>query len=173
MRRYFVAYYPPKTVRGAIGKVISQFKAGNAKDIVPSNYHMTIAYFGTLDEHQLAVLRQSLQESQLPPIEVQLSKLDYFAKAKTLWLGLAQPNAKLVQSATNIRATLLKTGLTFDQKAFAPHVTVKKKWVGAPPKVGLFSIPWKINEYCLMSSDSKQPSGEYEIIAKFTMKLGA
>lgn len=93
------------------------------------NLHLTLRYFGAVDERKAADLDGELAAIIVPPFDLQLSTTDWFGKIepKSVWAGVvADQNStaslELLQSRCERAAR--KSGLEPDKRNFMPHVTL-------------------------------------------------
>ncbi len=91
----------------------------------PDNYHITISYFGEVNEFGLERIRKVHAEQPLPKLQITLDHLhcfhgakgDHIVYASSAYEELAEWRAELCQ---RYRAERIR----FDEKTFLPHVTL-------------------------------------------------
>ena len=129
--RSFIALELPESFRLQVAGLARTLSAQvKGRFMPPDNYHLTLAFLGDISERDvmlaMAVLDEAGAKSGVVPVEG--SGLGKFGKARdaTLWLGL-RPNDELMQLAENVRESLAKRQIEFDDKPFKPHITIARR----------------------------------------------
>jgi len=91
----------------------------------PENFHITLQFFGDLEEPDAAELDANLGQIHDPPFEVALKGAGYFGGADphALWIGAAE-NERLARLARDCAKAARQSGLKPDKRPFKPHVTL-------------------------------------------------
>ncbi|HEX3466760.1 MAG TPA: RNA 2',3'-cyclic phosphodiesterase, partial [Candidatus Elarobacter sp.] len=112
----------------------------------PANYHVTIAFLGSVDEEVvddvLGVLRSVVP--QLRALQVPLDAIGGFPnarRARVAWVGPSQPVPAFAELCRLVRTALNELELPIDQHA-EPHVTLARAvglagelpWIEPPPE---------------------------------------
>jgi len=89
------------------------------------NFHITLRFFGDVEDRQLEDLDGELSSIILPQFTFELGIANWFGKAEphTLWMGVTAPEPL---SALNLACekAARRTGLKADPRHFKPHVTL-------------------------------------------------
>lgn len=93
------------------------------------NLHITLRYFGAVDEQRAADLDGELASVIVPSFELQLNSTGWFGKAepKAVWAGVAAepgPAASLDLLQSKCERAARKSGLGPDKRNFLPHATL-------------------------------------------------
>lgn len=93
------------------------------------NLHMTLRYFGAMDEQRAADLDGELASVTVKPFDLQLKFVDWFGKAdpKAVWAGVsadATALARLESLQSKCERAARTSGLGPDKRNFQPHVTL-------------------------------------------------
>lgn len=93
-------------------------------------HHLTLAFTGNVDERTLASLVDAVERAckGRAGVALRAEGLGTFGRRSdaTLWLGIA-PDQSLMELAAAIRDELSAHGVSFDGKAFKPHVTLARR----------------------------------------------
>lgn len=108
-----------------------------------SNYHLTLAFLGDIDEHDATSAMAAVDAaSEILPVPLTCTGLGTFGRTNdaTLWLGL-NPSPELLALASCVREELGIRGVSFDAKAFKPHITLARRASIAPGGMPPLSFP--------------------------------
>jgi 2'-5' RNA ligase len=134
--RLFVALEMPAAVREHFATLISQLRALESKSsakkprwVRPENLHVTLKFIGHVDPALLDPIRATLAKlCSNGPVDLRFRGLGFFPNAKrprVLWAGTAaSPN--LSSLARDIDASLAKLGISAEERAFTPHLTLAR-----------------------------------------------
>ncbi len=94
----------------------------------PETIHLTLAFLGDMPTGQLPALSTALDQriAGLAPFGLDVGGLGYFGPARSprvVWAGIT-PSPELEQLRQRIVEALRQTGTAFDEKPFAPHLTL-------------------------------------------------
>mgnify|MGYP001590513374 CR=1 FL=1 len=113
-------------------KIIKNFKA-----IPKNNYHITLAFLGSLTKQQynFLVAQSSLISQQfIVPITnnssdrvLTLDQLAWFKKPKVLYLTTCLPPRWLTTLAQHLTSTTIKLAIPMDDTPYIPHVSLYRK----------------------------------------------
>ena len=123
--------------------------------------HLTLRFFGELDERQAEDLDHELGEISAPAFDAQIKSAGWFGREQpgALWLGLAE-NPALASLAAACERAARRTGLPPEPRAFTPHVTLAYcKGTGADDamkfaqRLALFETePFLVDRFFMFSS---------------------
>lgn len=120
----------------AIPEVIHQQLLGLQSGVVGAhwrpaeNFHITLQFFGDVEEQNILTLEQALQEIPVPELNLQICKLGHFGKNQpfALWAGVAGATDKdqqqLFKLASACRSAASKSGLKLQHRKYHPHLTL-------------------------------------------------
>ncbi len=88
-------------------------------------FHITLRYFGEVDERLAHDLDAALDRIGVGPLELSLTGAGWFGKAAptALWLGV-DGGPELKRLADGCERAARRVGLAPDKRAFAPHLTL-------------------------------------------------
>jgi 2'-5' RNA ligase len=169
-RRLFVASALDHDVRAACAAVAARLEAkGFAGRFVPStNYHLTVAFLGSVEEERIAEITAALREvaPRLAPFELALERIGAFPdprRPRVAWVGPALPAAAFGTLCGVVRSALVAHGFTFDPHADA-HVTIARGDGRTPlphvksPRI----VPVRVDALTLYESHTDRSGARYE-----------
>lgn len=131
------------------------------------NLHITLSYYGELDEPVIEELDLALGKIKLASFELRLQGAGRFGGGdpSALWLGV-EPNPALTDLARRCRKAALSLGIKMETRAYLPHVTLAYLNKDVEPgriqrfeqRLGLFkSEPFTVDRFHLYSSWARKP----------------
>lgn len=128
--RTFIAVELPELFKNETASVARQLSAViNARYLPRKNYHITLAFLGELSEPMVRSAMEALDAtaSTVQPFTLAPDGIGKFGKVgnATLWMGIAKA-PELMDLANNLREELRQRGISVDEKAFLPHITLAR-----------------------------------------------
>lgn len=162
MIRLFTALSIPAEVAGSLAA--RQTGLSGARWRTLEQLHVTLAFYGEVDERRADDLSLELERAQgTGPFEIELVGVGAFGDAHrshTLWAGVT-PCERLTVLAGRCKAAAERAGVAMEKRAYHPHVTLAYlKSQTDPAKLGawvaannlLHSPPIRIERFGLYSS---------------------
>jgi 2'-5' RNA ligase len=134
--RLFVALEMPSAVREHFATFSNELRALESKSsakkprwVRPENLHVTLKFIGHIDPALLDPIGATLAKLRSDgPVDLRFRGLGFFPNAKrprVLWVGTAaSPNLSLL--ARDIDTSLAKQGISAEERAFTPHLTLAR-----------------------------------------------
>lgn len=181
--RLFVATEVPSAVKTVVAGLQNQPVGCHlaAKWVRPELMHLTLAFMGEVANHQLAMVRQGLEQVRFSPVQLRLGKLvaiPNFGHCRVLAVGLESGDEALGLVAGSIRQQLARVGVSFDTKPFRSHLTVArlrepvalsaerlKVCESAAP--GLQACSWLADSFCLFESQLSSQGPRYRLLHRY------
>ncbi|PWE18540.1 RNA 2',3'-cyclic phosphodiesterase [Marinicauda salina] len=146
----------------------------------PENLHITLAFYGELDEDVIEELDLELGRIAIPPFELRLEGTGHFGKAEpsALWLGVSE-NPLLLDLARRCAKAGQRAGAPPDKRNYHAHVTIA--YLGETDFVRLQKFEKRLNLYRsepfvadrfhLYSSRQRKPgkANVYEVEAEYPL----
>ena len=134
--RLFVALEIPSAIREQFAALINELRMLESKSsakkprwVRPDNLHVTLKFIGHIDPALLDPIRATLAKVRSDgPVDLRFRGLGFFPNAKrprVLWAGTAAP-PNLSSLARDIDTSLAKLGLSAEERAFTPHLTLAR-----------------------------------------------
>ena len=116
------------------------------KWVQTQNLHLTLKFFGEIEERRLNDLEESLKEAVKSHQEFRytLKGLGAFPnakKARVLWVGLENPLNELASLAASIEKNTSPKGFPPSEKPFSPHLTLAR--FASPPQPPFLEVTAK------------------------------
>lgn len=128
--RAFLAVPLPLPLKDAITRLQEQLrrKIANVRWTDPANLHLTLHFFGDIDQETLEKLKVSVLSVRgcQRPFRADVHGLGAFPslhRPKVIWLGMDQQD-RLRQLHQVIQRSLQEIGITPDTRPYAPHLTL-------------------------------------------------
>ena len=134
--RLFVAVHIPGQVREALAEFCDQCKASPAlpkkvKWVEPENLHLTLKFFGEIEENRLEDLSKSLSRAfeDQEPFSVAARGIGIFPEKgspRVLWAGIGDPDQRLRDLADSIDRETVSAGFPPSDHLFSAHLTLAR-----------------------------------------------
>lgn len=147
-----------------------QFGILGAKWIEPADFHITLRFFGDVDECVADDIADGLQDISPPSFKLQLSSTGVFGgdKPRMLWSGVkSSPSLDALHLAHEAMAQ--RIGLVAEGRKFIPHVTIARMNPRDRVLVDNFlidhgrfsSVEFEVKSFTLYSAKSSTGGGPY------------
>ena len=159
MPTYFAAITPPQHIIDALTPLQKGIEGMNWTP--PENLHITVGYFGALDDEYAEMLDRELARAPGYGFEISLSGVDFFGKdrAHTLWLGV-KDNPRLTALHKHIRSAARRASVQMETRKFRPHLSLAypRRYYAKDDferylrrYVRFTSVPFLVDEFSLFS----------------------
>ena len=133
--RLFIAFDLDEHIREKIVRFMDGVRgfAPDARWIRPESLHVTLKFIGQWPDGRLPEVRDSLQSIRADSFEVAFGNYGFFPTAKAprvFWIAV-QSGAELASLATTIDTKLSSLGITPEEHAFSPHLTLARRAGGS------------------------------------------
>ena len=137
------------------------------------NLHITLRFFGEVNEAVADELDLALGAITVPPFDLELQGVDAFGEGEAVRSVFARvtPCAGLDRLAAKCETAARKVGLAPELRNYRPHVTLAYLKRSPPDRVAawlighnlLHSPPWRADHFALYSSWSGPDGSQYEV----------
>lgn len=131
MIRSFLAIELPEAIRRKIEEVQRDLRISHAdvRWVNPENIHLTLKFFGNIDESRIDPIVQSLegpfQTSSPFSLSIRgMGSFPHLKKPRVIWMGLKEGKKDLVALQRQIDGELKKIGFKPEERDFHPHLTL-------------------------------------------------
>lgn len=173
--RLFAAVVPPPEAIDHLSDAVAPLRDDALRWTDVSHWHLTLAFYGELDDARLPDLTQRLTRaaSRHDPIPLALAGAGRFGK-QALWVGCTGEIAALRRLADSAIAAGRRAGADVDdRKRFKAHVTLARAFRNRPADLrpyvsalGDYAGPgWQAQEVLLIQSHLGGGGPRYETIA--------
>lgn len=177
MPRLFCSLKTPADIR----LDLSRIKGGlaGARWIEPSNYHITLQFFGDINRHIADDLSLALSGIDRAAFTLEIDRLDVFGHTKphSLYANI-KPVKALMDLQSEIEWIARRLNLKADARKFSPHVTLARLNGTTPLEVAGFigargsfqSTSFEVAEFQLLSSKASIGGGPYVTEARYPLR---
>ena len=160
--RLFIAIELDDSIKKTITGTMHELKKSGVRGsyVASNNLHLTLAFIGEVEN--VPEVKTSLQTISCKPFKLSLSDFGNFGDI--LWVGV-KGNQGLSQAAKAVRAALDQAGISYDQKKFAPHITLVRKATGSWKSVKAPKGEMMVKKISLMKSSMKDGKTVYIRVA--------
>lgn len=142
--------------------------------------HVTLAFYGEMDERAADEVASELARVTGEPFDIELSGVGAFGeghRTHAIWAGVTA-NERLTVLAGRCRAAGERAGLTLEKRAYRPHVTLAYlKPQADPDRIGawitghnlLHSPPFRIDRFGLYSSVLTHEGSRYALEREYLL----
>ena len=146
----------------------------------PEALHVTLAFYGEMDERRADEVASELTRVSSSPFDIELAGTGAFGeghRTHAVWAGVA-PNDRLDVLAGRCRAAGERAGLTLEKRAYRPHVTLAYlKPQADPARIAawiqghnlLRSPPFRIDRFGLYSSVLSDAGSHYALEREYLL----
>jgi len=178
MIRLFTALSVPEDVADALGRRQSGLPGANWR--TREQLHVTLAFYGEMDERTADDLDAELSRIAGQPFELCLSGVGAFGeghRTHAVWAGV-EPSEPLSVLAGRCRAAAERAGLKLERREYRPHVTLAYLRPHVDPdRVGawmaghnlLRSPPFRIDRFGLYRSVLSGEGSHYELEREYRL----
>ncbi len=144
-----------------------------AKVINTSNFHITLAFLGSVNKQQEEQIRLNLDFSSHTQVSIHTRHFDYFKQAQIIYLAIAQ-HPSLLSLHKHLHQQLKQCAIITESRQYRPHISLFKK----AKQTHVFSvipkkITWQAKEIHLYQSKTVNNKVEYHIIHTWLLSDGA
>lgn len=179
--RLFIALEIPPAVRQNIAALLDSLRAISKEPrwVRPANLHVTLKFMGEIPDKKLDTLRTTLGAIRSErEVTLEFRGLGFFPNDKhprVFWAGI-EASQNLKPLAADIDGAMEKLGISREQRAFSPHLTlarmerphlpeVLREAIAASAKREFGSL--RTSEFHLIQSKLKPSGAEYTTLASF------
>ena len=143
--------------------------------------HVTLAFYGEMDERRADDLTSELARVAGAPFEIALKGVGAFGddhRSHTLWAGVETPNERLSVLAGRCKSAGERAGIKMEARTYKPHATLAYlKTQTNPDRIGawmaghnlLHSPPIRIDRFGLYSSVLSDSGSHYELEREYLL----
>lgn len=152
-KRLFFALWPGEAQRQALLTAAQPFIDKNARAQSAQNLHITLAFLGSIESAQQRCLEQQAAAVHVPAFELNIDRIDFWARQHILWAGSSVRCEALFQLAAQLTEGIRACGLVPEQRTYQPHITLARQQVQGPKQAqDIAPINWAATEFVLAES---------------------
>ena len=167
--RVFFALWPDDGVRDALhreAQILHSNCGGRA--MRRENLHLTLVFVGAVAVERLADLKAAAGSITGSSFELVLDQLGYWRHNRIVWAApLSVPEA-LRELVGSLESRLRQAGFEFDQRPYAPHVTLLRD-ARAPGTPAPLHLGWSVRDFVLVESAHAPHGAAYRVLARWRL----
>lgn len=123
--RCFVALRPDPAAAAALDRLADRLhrQTSGSRRIARDDLHLTLAFIGVLTPECALRIACLLAQHDAAPFRWRIDRLGRFERARVAWAA-GPDDRRLSALAADVRHLLDAEAVTYDQRAFVPHVTL-------------------------------------------------
>jgi 2'-5' RNA ligase len=129
--RAFIAVPVASGVAARASELMRRLRDANAAVnwVAPQNLHVTLKFLGETPINEAPEICEAVRRAaeEMPPFDLAFRGLGAFPspeKPRTIWLGVSEGEAEMVELAERIDSSLAKLGYARELRKFSPHLTI-------------------------------------------------
>ena len=128
---------------------------------------MTLAFLGSVETGRIAVIERAAREVAARAGVLVLDRPGVWRDL--VWAGASAVPAEIDALALALRGCLSRSGVEFDSKKFAAHVTLLRDARGPRLMPELEPIRWAVDGFALVRSRLQAGGSAYEVLKSWTL----
>lgn len=169
--RLFFALWPEAELQQAF------FEAGNklhqrcgGRRTRRENIHLTLAFLGAVEAERLQRATAVADQIVLPSFEMSFDRLGWWHQNQVAWAATSETPRPLLDLVKALQLGLAAEGFKFDERRFAPHITLLRKANCPPGLINSPDIVWHAHEFVLVSSTLHEGGPHYAIEQRWPLQ---
>lgn len=168
-RRLFFALWPSDALRAQLAASCREIvEHGHGRRIPPQNFHITLAFLGSVAAAQVPAVIDSAAEIDGAPLQLSIERLEVWRSAGILCLTTA-PAPSLTDLVGRLRIKLLARQVEPDQQEFRPHVTLARDWRDSTVEGSVGPFGWRADDFVLIESAATREGSSYRIVGRWPL----
>ena len=168
--RLFFALWPSDAVRQALRRHCKALlRHSGGRPVAPENWHITLAFLGTVEVTQRACAEQVAAGIHLPPFALRLDHVGHWARPQVLWIGASDTPDTLRSLADRLAQGSRDCGLALDKRPFVNHLTLKRKVDRPPAKLDIKPVDWAVTDFVLVRSRTLPEGVQYTVVNRWPL----
>jgi len=172
-QRLFIALYPEVSVQTQLHRLTKDLVMTAGGRFVPtSNLHLTLRFLGALDESEQACVTANLDRIQGQAFMLQFVAIEHRKRQQMLWAIAADVPEALSRLVGEIERSSIDCGLSANDHAFSPHVTLARKVHKKVQPQAIGILETRIDEFYLVRSETLPDGSQYTKLKSWSLDTG-
>ncbi len=167
-RRLFFALWPDESTRQQLlRETRGVVRRCGGKSVPPANYHVTVAFVGTLPAERLDAIAAAGRATEFAQFELLFDRVGYWPRPRVLWAAPSRCPPALHTLVSALWDRLSDAGLERESRAYQPHLTLCRK-LGQLVEAKLAQpVRWGASGFVLVESVVVDGRSSYQVIERF------
>lgn len=167
-QRLFFTLWPTDPVRQRISAAgAAAVRAAGGTPVAPANYHLTLAFLGSVPVAQTDAVLDAAREVRFAPFTLVLDRTGYWPRPQVAWLKPAECPPPLAGLVADLWTALEPLGYAADSRSYKPHVSLVRKVPGGLGSLVQPPVEWRVDEFALARSDTLPAGAVYTLLERF------
>lgn len=180
-RRLFFALWPDQRMQSALTDATRNIvDASDGRPVPPQNYHLTLAFLGSVPESKMALLQPIAAntaatfrtlagvDSAHPRIDITLDNVELWRRAEILCAVSREAVAHGAALARTLQQALIDGGFSPDvTHEWRVHVTLARNVRSRIRAAPITPLVWRFTGFALMQSQQSARGSEYRLLYSF------
>jgi RNA 2',3'-cyclic 3'-phosphodiesterase len=166
--RLFFAYWPDAEIASQLADAAAELPgAGNARWVLPKNYHITLVFLGEVASSRLELLRRIGAASPMSRCDMKFDRLEYWKASRVLVATGREIPSEALAANRNLRNELIAHRFHFTNESgddFRPHVTLARKVAQVAAPAAMTPIIWRASSFSLIRSETGGVESAYTVL---------
>ena len=172
LRLFFALWPDPATRRTLTRATKALVRSAGGRPVSPENLHITLAFLGHVASVRLETLQGLANDIRARPFELVLDRVGFFRRARSLWLGSAEPPPALIALERQLWQSLGAAGWSREPRPFVPHLTLARKAQAPPANMTVKPVSWPAVGFSLLESVTHQSGPVYQEVGSWLFTDG-
>ncbi len=172
-QRLFFALWPSEDVRRALWEASGKLhQVWNGRRVKPDTLHLTLVFLGDTETARVEELRALAAKMDIRRFSLNLNHASCWRHNKVGFISPAESPPELLQLVHGLEDELEAAGFAFDERPYKPHLTLLRN-TRCTTQVPLAPIPWDIEEFALVASNTTDHGPCYQLLGRWPLKAHA
>ena len=172
-QRLFFALWPDDEQRVRIARCAAELTLyPPAHPVGAQNYHLTLAFVGTVPGALVDEVRRIGSELRCPACALDFDAYEYWPKPEVIVVAARRIPAALEQAWSDLHGRLAAAQFTLRPKRLRPHVTVARKVTQAPVLPTMSPFSWRPQTFSLVRSQTGGAESVYTVVDTWPLLYG-
>jgi RNA 2',3'-cyclic 3'-phosphodiesterase len=168
--RLFFALWPDPETRRALVQAANQgLDEVRGRRVAPENYHMTLAFLGTVTAERQWCFEQAAARVHSPLFTLILDRQAAWPRNGIAWIGTEPVPDPLHYLVSALAKVLARCGYALPRRPYHAHVTIGRHTSRIKPRELPRPITWAVSEFCLVASKTRAEGVHYEVLKRWPL----
>jgi 2'-5' RNA ligase len=164
-KRLFFALWPSDALRHDIEHETRHASHHSGGRVIPArNFHITLAFLGSVPESQVAELQRCAHATEVQPFELVLQSINWWEQHELLCLEPIAGADTLSEWVGRLHSALRKSGFAVERRPFRPHLTLARDVRSEHAIKPIKALRWKVERMELIESQPAQRGSAYTVL---------
>ncbi len=171
--RLFFALWPDAAPRAALGRLAQALhQECGGRVMLTRNIHLTLVFLGDVAASWIPDLRALAEGIVAQRFELAIATVNYWRHNRIVWAGPKECPDAMQMLVADLESALKAGDFRFDERPYAPHITLLRDARRAPAAQTVADIPWRIADFALVQSLHRDNASVYEAIQRWPLGAG-